>query len=156
MRGTACALAMSVAAWAQAPVQPIPFSHKIHSGVGIKCLDCHAIKPPGDRAGFPAEAICMSCHLTIKKDSPAIRKLADFAKQKRPVPWVRVYKLPKTVYFSHEVHYKQAGADCTVCHGPIGEREALGQEKSMAMVDCMKCHDQYKASNKCDLCHDSR
>jgi glucose dehydrogenase len=29
------------------------------------------------------------------------------------------------------------------------------QEKSTAMAECMKCHDQYKAPNGCDLCHDS-
>jgi hypothetical protein len=163
MRRVSFALAMNclMTAWAQQftpkppPEQPIAFSHKTHAAAAIKCLDCHAIKAPGDRAGYPGEATCMGCHLTIKKDSSAIRKLADFAKQRTPVPWVRVYKLPKTVYFSHETHHKQAGVDCAVCHGPVAAREAIGQEKSIAMADCMKCHDQYKASNKCDLCHDS-
>jgi hypothetical protein len=137
------------------PGQPIAFSHKKHAALGIKCLDCHTIKPPGDLAGYPGEATCMGCHLTIKQDTPAIRKLAAFAREKQPLPWVRIYKLPKIVYFSHEVHHKQAGVACEVCHGPVSEREAIGQEKSVAMADCMKCHDQYKASNKCDLCHDS-
>jgi hypothetical protein len=138
-----------------APEQPIPFSHKTHAGASLKCLDCHAIRPPGDRAGLPTEAVCMGCHATIKKDSPPIAKLAGYARRKTPVPWVRIYKLPKMVYFSHQVHHNQAGVDCAVCHGPVAERAALGQEKSIAMVECMKCHDQYKASNKCDLCHDS-
>ena len=138
------------------PEQPIPFNHKTHTTqAGVKCLDCHAIKDPGDQAGFPSEAACMGCHVAIRKDSPAIQKLAAFAAEKKRVPWVRVYRLPKTVYFSHEVHHKQAGVACADCHGPVGEREAVGLEKSIHMAACMACHEQRKASNKCDLCHDS-
>jgi hypothetical protein len=137
------------------PEQPVAFSHKLHAAQGIKCLDCHTIPPPGDLAGYPGAATCMGCHLSIKKDSPEIRKVAAFAQGRKPIPWVRLYRLPKTVYFSHEIHHKQAGVACVLCHGPVAERDAIGQEKSIAMADCMKCHDQYKASNKCDLCHDS-
>jgi hypothetical protein len=137
------------------PEQPIPFSHKTHSAAGVKCLDCHAIRPPGDAAGYPAEIACMGCHLSIKKESAAIQKLAGFASQKKPVPWVRIYRLPKTVYFSHEVHHKKAKVDCAICHGPVAERDSVGQEKSIAMTDCMACHDRYQASNDCNLCHDS-
>ncbi len=137
------------------PKQPISFSHKTHTALKIKCLDCHTISPPGDFAGYPRESTCMGCHAVIKPEAPDIQKLAAFASRKEPVPWVRVYKLPKTVYFSHETHHKQAGVKCEVCHGPVAEREVIGQEKSVAMADCMKCHDAYKASNKCDLCHDS-
>ena len=138
-----------------APEQPIPFSHKTHVDSGMQCRNCHAIKPPGDKAGLPAEGLCMGCHASIKSDSAAIQKLASFAREKRAVPWVRVYKLPKTVYFSHDVHVRQAKAECSACHGPVGERAALGQEKSIFMAECMACHDQHKASNKCDLCHDT-
>jgi hypothetical protein len=137
------------------PEQPIPFSHKKHVAIGIKCVDCHAIRPPGDLAGYPIAATCMGCHISIKKDSAATQKLAAYAKEGKRIPWVRVYQLPKFVYFSHETHHKQAGVDCSVCHGAVATRDAIGQEKSIAMADCMKCHDQYKASNRCDLCHDS-
>jgi hypothetical protein len=165
---SAAALFVAAAAWSQPAVpeakpfipkapleQPISFSHKVHAKQGVKCLDCHPIRPPGDLAGFPGEATCMGCHLSIKKDSPDIQRLAVFAKERKRIPWVRIYRLPKTVYFSHEAHHKEAEVACAICHGPISERDALGQEKSIAMADCMKCHDQYKASNKCDLCHDS-
>ena len=148
-------MAVSLALAEDPPAQPIPFNHKTHAAQGVKCLDCHSIRPPGDRAGYPGEATCMGCHTSIKKESPAIQKLAEFAKDKKPVPWVRVYKVPKTVYFSHQVHHKQAGVDCAVCHGPVAEREVIALERATSMAECMKCHDQYKASNKCDLCHDS-
>jgi Cytochrome c7 and related cytochrome c len=164
---TALTGAFTTAFWAQVaarkpfepkapPVQPVPFSHKTHTAAAVKCLDCHAIRTPGDHAGYPPESACMGCHLSIKKDSEAIQKLAGFAAQKKPVPWVQVYELPRQVYFSHEVHYKKAKVECSVCHGPVAEREALGQEKSIAMADCMACHDRYKASNDCNLCHDTQ
>lgn len=137
------------------PEQPIPFSHKVHAGVGLACATCHPIKAPGDAAGIPPEGVCMGCHATVKKDSPAIAKLAAFARDARRVPWVRVYRLPKTVYFSHEIHHKQAKVECAACHGPVAERDAIGLERSILMAECMACHDRRGASNKCDLCHDS-
>ncbi len=162
-------LAAAAALWAQQPnlppakvfepkpppPQPVAFSHKTHSTAGIKCVDCHSMRTPGDRAGFPATGTCMGCHTAIRRDSPEIAKLAAYAESKKPVPWVRVYRLPKTVYFSHEVHVKQAKTECAACHGPVAERDAVGLEKSIHMPACMECHDRMKASNKCDLCHDS-
>lgn len=146
--------------WAQAPVakppsQPIPFSHKTHSAVGLSCRGCHTMAAPGDQAGYPAATMCMGCHGAIKKDSPAIQMLAGFIKDHKAIPWVRIYKLPAFVYFSHEVHVKSAGIDCAECHGAVSGRDVLSKEKSIAMTDCMKCHDQRKAANGCDVCHDS-
>jgi hypothetical protein len=158
---------IAAAAWAQSstpapvtpkptPAQPIPFNHKVHMASGLTCLGCHTIAAPGDLAGLPAATYCMGCHDTVKKDSPAIRTLKTFADERKPIPWVRVYKLPGFVYFSHQVHHKRARIECAVCHGPVADRNIIAQEKSTAMVDCMKCHDQYKAPNGCDLCHDAQ
>jgi len=156
----ACLAWTAAAGWAQPsakapPAQPIPFNHKAHTAAGLTCLGCHTIAAPGDLAGFPGAAFCMGCHDTVKKDSPTIQTLKAFASERKPIPWVRVYKLPGFVYFSHQVHHKQARVECAVCHGPVADRTILAQEKSTSMADCMKCHDQYKAPNGCDLCHDS-
>ncbi|MCP5113856.1 MAG: cytochrome c3 family protein, partial [bacterium] len=106
----AAAVLVAIAAWAQsdreklpapAPEQPIPFSHKLHSGVGIECLDCHPIRGEGFSAGFPKETTCMGCHLVVNKQTPAIRTLARYVKQKKPIPWVRIYEVPQYVWFSH-------------------------------------------------------
>ncbi len=53
---------------------------------------------------FPDESKCMSCHVAVKADSAEIQKLAKFAAEKRPVPWVRVYRLPTFVFWSHKAH----------------------------------------------------
>src|SRR3954468_7668491 len=74
-----------------APEQPVPFSHKTHTAAGVKCLDCHTIRTPGDAAGFPAESTCMGCHVSVRPDSAAIQKVAAAAAQKKPLAWVRIY-----------------------------------------------------------------
>lgn len=147
--------------WAQSPAvtngpaQPIPFNHKTHIAAGMTCTGCHTIAAPGDQAGFPNVSFCMGCHTNINKESPAIQELAGFSRGGKRVPWVRIYKLPSVIYFSHEVHYKKAKVDCAECHGPVAERSVLAKEKSIAMADCMKCHDARHAPNGCDVCHDS-
>jgi Cytochrome c7 and related cytochrome c/Cytochrome c3 len=136
--------------------QPIPFSHKQHTKAGIKCQDCHTLKKPGFAAGIPGEQTCMGCHATIKKDSEAIQKLAGYAKAKKSVPWVRLYRLPDYVWFSHAVHHQEANIACEICHGPVAEREVMSKEKPITMVACMECHKQNKAPNGCTVCHDTR
>jgi hypothetical protein len=135
------------------PEQPIPFNHKLHVGMGTKCLDCHAIKAPGFLAGYPAAATCMACHAAVKTDSPHIQKLAEAEKTDTPIEWVKVYKVPDFVWFSHQSHAVDAEVACETCHGPVAEREMIFKEKSTSMVSCMDCHAKHQAPNDCDLCH---
>ncbi len=131
--------------------QPIPYSHKKHIALGLECVRCHAMPGKGEAATFPAETVCMQCHAAVKKDSAAIQKLAAFVKEKKPVPWVRVYKLPNYVWFSHKVH--SSSAACAKCHGDVAAREVMVKEKPTDMNSCMNCHDEQKASNECNVCH---
>ena len=134
--------------------QPIPYSHKTHVALGLKCLGCHTMPGNGEMATFPPESLCMGCHATVKKDSPHIRKLAEFARDKKPAPWVRVYRAPDYVWFSHKIHVKQTG--CERCHGPVGERSVLTREKSINMAACMACHEEMEAPNECNTCHSAQ
>jgi hypothetical protein len=138
------------------PVQPIPFSHKLHTANGLKCGDCHKIAGQGYTAGYPEESVCMACHIAIKKDSPHILKLAEFAKAKRKVPWAKVYEVPDYVWFSHASHFHDAKIQCESCHGPVAERDALFKEKPTNMTSCMQCHAEHGAPNGCDFCHNSQ
>ncbi len=135
--------------------QPVPYSHKVHLSMGLKCNSCHKNADPGEAMGLPAESFCMSCHQAIKTGSPHIQKLAVAAREKQPIPWVRVYKLPAFVYFSHRVHTK-AGATCEACHGPVREREVITKEVSLSMKSCMACHAEKKAQNECTTCHEEK
>ncbi len=135
--------------------QPIPYSHKQHLALGLKCKECHANADPGEVMGIPAVSKCMACHVSIAKEKPAIQKLASFAAAKQPVPWVRVYEIPGYVDFSHRTHL-QAGAVCENCHGPVAERTALWREGNISMGGCMDCHRKNKASIDCGFCHEPR
>ena len=137
----------------QPPPQPVPYSHKTHLAMGLKCDSCHRNADPGEFMGFPAEGFCMGCHQVIKADSPHIAKLAAAAQAKKPIPWVRVYQLPKYVYFSHRVH-TAAGTSCETCHGPVRERDVMTKEVVHNMKSCMACHTAAKARNDCMACHE--
>ncbi len=135
------------------PAQPVPYSHKLHAGdLKLPCKTCHTNPPPGEVMGLPEVTTCMGCHTAVKTDSPHIQKLAAFAKNQRPVPWVRVYQIPSFVFFSHKAH-AEAGAACETCHGPVKEREVIRLESNITMGGCMKCHEQNNASNDCSFCH---
>ena len=92
----ACIFALAavvLAAGADAPEQPLPFSHKAHAGtMKLTCKMCHSNPDPGETEGIPASAVCMQCHSAVKTESPAIQKLTAYFNNKRPLPWARVTK----------------------------------------------------------------
>ena len=137
------------------PQQPIPFSHRQHVTLGLKCKDCHTNPEPGEIEGIPAASKCMACHFSIDKDRPAIQSLKSYADKKQPIPWIRVYQIPSYVDFSHRRHIR-AGVSCEKCHGPVETREALWKETDISMGGCIACHKQNKASTSCTLCHENR
>jgi hypothetical protein len=161
---TACAMAaLIVAAVGQTqkqppppPEQPIPYSHKLHVGtLKLKCNMCHPNKDPGEIMGIPQASTCMQCHSSVKTDSPAIQKLADYAKTSRQIRWARVYEIPTYVMFSHKAHL-EAGNTCQECHAQVAERDQLFREADISMGGCMTCHRMKKASNDCSFCHEPR
>ncbi len=135
--------------------QPVPYSHKTHIGLGLKCATCHKNPDPGEMMGFPAVSFCMSCHESVKKESPHIQKLAAAAQEKKEIPWARVYQIPTYVFFSHRAH-GAAGAACETCHGPVRERNVITKEVLHNMGTCMDCHRRSKANNDCTYCHEQR
>ncbi len=151
--GTLALAPSSFADEPKGPEQPIPYSHKQHLALGLTCKNCHANPDPGDAMTFPATSKCMACHQTVKKDSPAIQKLAAFDHNKQEIPWVRVYKEPDFVFFSHKSHLN-ASAKCEDCHGPVAERDRLFRETDLSMAGCLNCHRKHNAGQGCDYCHD--
>lgn len=149
------ALALLLATYLSGAEQPLPFSHKTHLATGLQCKSCHKNPDPGEMMTFPATSVCMGCHASVKKDSPAIQKLAAAAKANEKIPWVRVYKIPGYVFFSHRFHV-DGGVACETCHGPVREREVIVAEVKHDMGSCMSCHTTMKVSNDCTFCHDKR
>jgi hypothetical protein len=134
-----------------APVQPIAFDHKLHVQTAkMTCVDCHAPRGDGSTLAMPQPAKCMTCHATIATDKPDIQRLAAAAKNEDPIAWVRVYRVPSFVTFSHKTH---AGSACAECHGPVAERTAISLEKDTHMGTCIACHAAKQAPTTCDTCH---
>ncbi len=92
-----------------APEQPLPYSHKTHVSLGLKCAQCHPNPEPGDFMTLPKTAVCMTCHASVKTDSPHIQKLAALDAEGKRVPWAPVYRVPDWVSFNHRKHIARRG-----------------------------------------------
>ncbi len=146
------------------PIQPIHFSHKIHSGDNkIDCKYCHSSARVSKHSGIPSLNICMNCHKSIyeyngettveySKDfyDGEIKKLyaaagwddvnQEYTGESQPVKWVRIHNLPDFAYFNHSQHISVAGLECQECHGPVEEMEIMYQHSPLTMGWCINCH----------------
>jgi hypothetical protein len=137
----------------QPPVQPIPYSHKLHLALGLECKTCHTNPDPGKLMTYPATSTCMSCHASVAKSKPAIQKLTGFAKSQEAVPWVRVYTVLPGVNWTHRKHL-EAGMKCETCHGQVAQMEAMSEATSVTTMGvCIKCHAANNAPTVCQTCH---
>jgi hypothetical protein len=138
---------------APAPSQPVAFSHKKHiAEAKMACNDCHEPSHNGSTLVIPQATRCMQCHATIATDKPDIKRIADAAQNNQVLQWVRVYRVPSFVTFSHKTH-TGSGAQCEDCHGPVAQRDAIALEKDVSMGGCISCHTQKAAPTGCDTCH---
>lgn len=132
--------------------QPIPFSHKKHCEKNIPCLLCHQTAATGETAGLPAADVCMACHQSVAAGSPAIRRVEGYARQHKPIPWVRIYRIQDFVFFSHKRHAGPKPA-CAECHGQVCRSDVVTLEVKLSMMFCINCHKARKATVKCSACH---
>lgn len=123
-----------------APVQPIPFSHRLHAGVNkIPCMYCHSGAEKSRHALIPSLNVCMNCHSVVKTDSPYIQKVRKAYAEGKPIQWVRVHELPDYVYFAHKRHVAM-GVRCETCHGKVQEMDRIEQKGALTMGWCIECH----------------
>ena len=142
----------AVAAHAQ-PSQPIKYSHKVHvTDNGIDCRFCHSSAVKSTSAGIPSVEKCMICHRVIAVGHPEVKKIAQYWKDKKPIPWNRVTELPDHTYFPHK-RMVNAGVACLTCHPGIDQAEAAVQKREFTMGWCMDCHRKRGVSIDCWTCH---
>lgn len=126
-----------------APVQPVPFSHALHTGqLGIDCRYCHVGVDQGPHSTVPSAQTCMNCHSIIKKDSPLLAPVRASFETGDPVPWVKIHQAPDFVYFNHAVHVNR-GVSCVECHGnvtTVEQGETMAQRQPLSMAFCLECH----------------
>ena len=135
------------------PIQPVPFSHRIHAGAkSISCFFCHPNASYSSNAGIPPVEKCLLCHNVIASNFAPIKNLRQYAAQKKGVPWVRIVQLPDFVRFSHQAHI--AGRkDCSECHGNVKAMDRVKLAKTIDMNFCITCHKRNNVSVDCYICH---
>ncbi len=122
------------------PIQPVPYSHKLHAGdLGLDCYYCHSTVYKAAYAALPATETCMNCHNKVKTQSPRLTVVRESYATGESIPWVKVHKLPDYVYFNHQAHVS-AGVSCVSCHGRIDQMIEVKQVKPLNMGWCLECH----------------
>jgi cytochrome c2 len=151
------------------PIQPIAFSHKIHSGENkIDCQYCHSSAKHSKHSGIPSVNVCMNCHMAIAEVAEGteiewngqiygkerldgeIAKVYDaagwdpeeleYTGVEKPIKWVRIHNLPDLVYYNHAQHVTVGGIKCQKCHGPVEEMDEMYQYSPLTMGWCINCH----------------
>jgi menaquinone reductase, multiheme cytochrome c subunit len=122
------------------PVQPVPYSHKLHAGdLGMDCYYCHYTANKSSHAAVPQTEVCMNCHTRVKPQSPRLEKVRDSFSTGKPVEWVRVHRLPDYVFFNHQAHVT-VGVSCVSCHGRVDQMVEVKQMEPLNMAFCLDCH----------------
>ncbi|MBC8167449.1 MAG: cytochrome c3 family protein [Bryobacteraceae bacterium] len=143
LAGTAVLL---YAAWPEnlktgySPVQPVPYSHKLHAGeLGMDCYYCHYTTFKSSYAAVPPTEVCMNCHVRVKPASPRLEKVRQSYSTNQPVRWVQIHKLADYVQFNHQAHVT-VGVSCVTCHGRVDQMVEVKQVKPLNMAWCLDCH----------------
>jgi len=122
------------------PKQPVPFSHKLHTGeLQISCQYCHAGVEASGHSPVPTTQTCMNCHTAVKAESPKLALVRESFEKGQGIEWARIHKVPDYVHFNHSRHIR-AQIDCKSCHGPIEEMGVVSQVKPLTMGWCLDCH----------------
>ena len=145
------------------PVQPIAFPHPVHvQKLGMNCLYCHNAANKSMDPGLPGRVgTCIGCHNHDRAGSSRDRSRTEATQRRssrssismlispapgagmgpnaKPIPWVRIHKLPEYVHFPHTRHVN-AGVTCQTCHGQIQKMDRVYQFASLNMGWCVSCH----------------
>jgi len=139
--------------------QPIAFPHDIHAGTyKIDCQYCHFSAERSVDAGLPPVSLCMGCHQVIPGTAhpEEIVKLKKYWEEKKPIPWVRIYKISDHAHYPHMRHI-HAGLVCQDCHGQVQETYVINKPNPVwgghNMGWCVNCHRERGASTDCSVCH---
>jgi hypothetical protein len=122
------------------PVQPVPYSHKLHAGnLGLDCTYCHYTVEKSRFAAVPPTEVCMNCHLRVRDKSPKLQMVRESYATGNSIPWVQIHRVPDFVYFNHQAHVT-SGVSCVSCHGRVDQMPEVRQVKPLTMAFCLDCH----------------
>ncbi len=120
--------------------QPVPFSHKHHSGeLGIDCRYCHTTVETQATAGLPPTHTCMTCHAQIWSGSAMLEPVRASLARDEPLRWQRLNKLPGYVYYNHAVHVGNGIGLLDLSRRRHGHAAHL-PANAFEMSFCLDCH----------------
>lgn len=136
--------------------QPIQFNHKKHVVENkLECSECHTTYLTGATSGRPTVEICSMCHAVQLGESAEEAKLVStYVEPEKEIPWKRIFRTRKDVYYSHRRHVALGELECKQCHGDIGNMtKPPSRPVVMAMKTCIGCHRKRQVTEDCVACH---
>lgn len=133
--------------------QPVMFDHRHHvRDDGVECKYCHTTVDRSTYAGMPTTETCMGCHAQVWTESPLLEPVREAWREKKPIVWNRVHRLPDFVRFDHGSHVTK-GVACETCHGRVDLMPYVHAVHPMQMGWCIDCHREHQARTDCSVCH---
>ena len=136
--------------------QPVAFNHRKHTEqLKLDCLLCHKYEATGAHAGLPSAPTCVMCHQVPQGTTAEAARLTALLTRGEPLQFVKLFRLPPHVYFSHRRHVGIAKLPCEDCHGAIAHTERPPERAlvTIRMRVCLGCHRHTSQSVDCVACH---
>ena len=133
---------------AAGPLSPSPSATRSTPEIGGFPAPIATIASPSPAvAGVPSVELCVGCHRVVTPNSPQVQQLMTYWNNKQPIPWVRVYRVPDFVYFSHQMHIA-ADVNCASCHGNVAAMERIAEAQPLTMGWCLGCHNAERGKHR--------
>jgi len=135
----------------------VSFSHYVHTKQHkMECKNCHQNINTQQRAGIPNIETCSLCHANIiNPQSEEEKKIYNYVKDNKLIPWQNYYVVPDYAIFSHRRHTKIGNLECGLCHGDMTTQTSpiLNNFRPFEMKICVDCHKQKNITTECNNCH---
>jgi hypothetical protein len=136
--------------------QPVAFNHRKHTEqLKLACQLCHQYVATGAHAGLPSAPMCVMCHQVRQGTTAEATRVTALLSRGEPLQFIKLFRLPPHVYFSHRRHVGIAKLPCEDCHGTIAHTERPPERPlvTIRMRVCLGCHRHAGQSVDCVACH---
>ena len=140
-----------------------PFSHKVHLGLKLECVACHAAAAGSTEASdnlLPDKKACAGCHQDVQIPVPPETRVAFFnhamhLKMGNLAPVIAA-AIDKKTYLQPpgdiRRHLNSTNA-CQACHRGLEESGQVTAAAMPQMADCLICHTEIDNPFSCENCH---
>jgi hypothetical protein len=144
-----------------------PFSHRLHLGMGLECLNCHAAAARSSQVRdnlLPAREVCLECHETAEIPPPPTTNVTKFSHALHVKMGNVAVFLAQAI--DHKTYFETPGGDtawvrrhlnsrnpCEACHRGLEESDQVTPAALPRMSDCLVCHTVIEAPFSCWDCH---